>query len=119
MLPPSIRSWATIGLILAPVSPISVEAWPEQLAPSEQSIGEKFRSEGLSPSRWSNGPGDRYAAHSHSYHKVLYCVRGEIVFTIDGNDVPLVPGDRLEIPPQTKHSAVVGPDGVTCMEASR
>src|SRR5439155_1193075 len=32
---------------------------------------------------WSNGPGDRYAAHNHSYEKVLYCVDGSITFVLE------------------------------------
>lgn len=92
--------------------------WGKDTTPSEQEIEEKFRAEGLSPSRWSNGPSDRYGAHSHPYHKILYCVRGSIIFNV-GKDVPLSGGDRLEIPPGTTHSAVVGPEGVTCMEAAR
>ncbi|HEX2259635.1 MAG TPA: cupin domain-containing protein, partial [Actinomycetota bacterium] len=75
--------------------------------------------ENLSPSTWSNGPGDKYSAHSHGYRKVLYCLRGSIVFNVEGESVNLQPGDRLEIPPGTSHSADVGPEGVSCMEAAR
>lgn len=82
-------------------------------------IVQAFKDEGLYPSRWSNGPGDRYGAHSHSYHKVLYCVAGSITFTVDGKAITLAPGNRLEVPGGVMHSAVVGPEGVTCMEASR
>jgi len=76
--------------------------------------------ERLSPGWWSNGPGDRYAAHSHTYHKVLYCARGSIRFTLEatGESIDLAPGDRLDLPPGTPHSAVVGPEGVTCVEAA-
>jgi quercetin dioxygenase-like cupin family protein len=75
---------------------------------------------GLAAQRWSNGPGDTYAAHSHGYHKVLYCLRGSIVFRMaDGAEVELRPGDRLEIAAGTPHSAVVGPSGVECVEAAR
>ncbi|HEY8760821.1 MAG TPA: hypothetical protein VIP52_07920 [Candidatus Dormibacteraeota bacterium] len=28
----------------------------------------------------------------------------------------LEPGDRLELPPGTRHAAIVGPGGVTCVE---
>lgn len=101
------------------MSSIQVVPWEKGTSPSPQEIEEKFRGEGLSPSRWSNGPGDRYAAHSHSYHKVLYCVSGSIIFNVENTEVSLSPGDRLEIPPGTTHSAVVGPEGVTCMEAAR
>jgi quercetin dioxygenase-like cupin family protein len=77
-----------------------------------------FRDEELRPSSWSNGPGDRYAAHSH-YNKVLYCAHGCIRFEVAGEAFDLTPGDRLDIPPGVSHSAVVGPEGVKCVEAAR
>jgi len=98
---------------------ISVRRWEGDETPSLGDLESRFQQEGLSPTRWSNGPGDRYSEHSHSYHKVLYCARGSIVFASSGTDFELRPGDRMEIPPGTPHSAVVGPDGVTCLEAAR
>jgi len=70
---------------------------------------------------WSNGPHDKYAAHSHPYEKVLYCVEGSITFELerDGKRVELSPGDRMVLPPGTVHSAVVGPTGCTCIEGKR
>src|SRR5215469_6807205 len=44
----------------------------------EHEVVERMRRDGLAPYRWSNGPYDSYAAHSHAYHKVLYCARGSI-----------------------------------------
>jgi quercetin dioxygenase-like cupin family protein len=87
--------------------------------PSPGDLDALLRGEGLSPRWWSNGPGDRYAAHSHSYHKVLYCSRGSITFVVEGESLVLSPGDRLDIPPNTSHSAVVGPEGVECVEAAK
>ena len=78
-----------------------------------------FEAEGLKPSTWSNAPGYRYAEHEHPYHKVLYCVEGTITFHTPEGDVEMTSGDRLDLPPGTRHSATVGPDGVTCMEAAR
>lgn len=80
-----------------------------------------FEREGLRPVRWTNGPGDTYAVHSHPYHKVLYCLAGSISFRVTADDVELElrPGDRLDIEPETAHSAVVGPAGVRCIEAPR
>jgi quercetin dioxygenase-like cupin family protein len=65
---------------------------------------------------WSNGPGDRYAPHSHSYEKVLYCVAGSIIFTLPDREIKLGPGDRMVLPPGTVHGALVGVDGCTCIE---
>lgn len=89
-------------------------------ASGEHEISDLFAREGLRPHSWSNGPGDRYGWHSHPYHKVLYCVRGSIVFrTRDGGEHRVTAGDRLDIDAGTEHAADVGPDGVTCMEAAR
>ena len=79
----------------------------------------RLRAEGLAPGSWSNGPGDRYGAHQHGYDKVLVCERGSIRFGLPGlgSAVDLATGDRLELPAGTSHDAVVGPSGVTCLEA--
>ena len=70
---------------------------------------------------WSNGPGDRYAAHSHGYEKVLYCVEGTITFVLEatGKRLELKAGDRMVLPAGTVHAAEVGPDGCTCIEGQR
>lgn len=99
----------------------SLTPWPNQELPTDQAIEALLRDSGLRPSWWSNGPGDRYGAHSHPYHKTLYCARGSIRFHLPalGESVDLRPGDRLDIPPGVSHSAVVGPGGVRCVEAAR
>lgn len=82
-------------------------------------IDTEFAAEGLSGRSWANAPGDKYGWHSHSYHKVLFCIRGSIVFHTREGDVELHPGDRLDIEPGTEHAATVGPDGVECAEAAK
>jgi mannose-6-phosphate isomerase-like protein (cupin superfamily) len=80
-------------------------------------LARALRAEGLEPSSWSNGPGDRYASHEHGYDKVLVVAHGSIVFTTASGSVPLRLGDRLELPAGTSHGALVGDEGVTCLEA--
>jgi uncharacterized protein YjlB len=79
----------------------------------------RLRAAGLDPSPWSNGPGDRYAAHQHGYDKVIAVERGSIVFGLPDADraIELATGDRLELPAGTRHDAIVGGAGVTCWEA--
>jgi quercetin dioxygenase-like cupin family protein len=86
---------------------------------TESAARAALASEGLEPHSWSNSPGFRYEWHEHRYHKVLYCVEGSITFHTDGGDRELKPGDRLDLPPGTRHAATVGPAGVTCLEAAR
>ncbi len=80
---------------------------------------ERLQAEGLAPSAWGNGPYDRYPAHEHGYDKVIVVASGSIRFGLpvsgDGQDLAI--GDRLELPAGTVHDAVVGPDGVSCLEA--
>lgn len=81
----------------------------------------RLRSEAGDCYSWSNGPGDRYAAHSHGYEKVLYCVDGSITFVLaqEGKRLELKPGDRMVLPAGTIHSAIVGEGGCTCIEGRR
>jgi len=99
----------------------SVTHWASLQPPTDQALEALLRDSGLRPNWWSNGPGDRYGAHSHPYHKVLYCARGSIRFDLpaSGESFDLCPGDRLDMPSGVSHSAVVGPGGVTCVEAAR
>ena len=81
----------------------------------------RLRGEASGCYSWSNGPGDRYAPHSHAYEKVLYCVEGSVTFVLDaaGERLELTPGDRMVLPAGTVHAAEVGPDGCTCIEGRR
>lgn len=81
----------------------------------------KLQTEASGCYSWSNGPGDRYAAHTHNYEKVLYCVDGSITFVLDGEgrNLELTPGERMVLPAGTVHAAVVGPSGCTCIEGHR
>ncbi|MGH7760598.1 MAG: cupin domain-containing protein [Candidatus Dormibacteraceae bacterium] len=82
----------------------------------------RLRAEATGCYSWSNGPGDRYAPHSHAYEKVLYCVDGSITFDVEVMDrkrIELKAGDRMVLPAGTIHSAAVGPAGCTCIEGKR
>ena len=96
---------------------MEIERWREGTQPGEAELRRRLVAEGLSPQSWSNGPGDEYAVHSHGYTKVLYCVRGSIRFTLPDQQkhLDLGPGDRMVLPAGTRHGAVVGSAGVTCI----
>jgi quercetin dioxygenase-like cupin family protein len=85
--------------------------------PRADDIEVRLRSEARDVYGWSNAPGDRYGEHSHPYTKLLYCVGGSIDFVLaDGRTFALRAGDRLLLPPGTRHGAVVGPEGCACVE---
>lgn len=94
---------------------------PNHCQGDEQAMAEEMKAEGLSYYHWSNGPGDVYAPHQHSYHKVIYVVQGSITFGLPETNEALVlnTGDRLDLPAGIIHDAVVGPNGVACLEGHR
>ena len=98
---------------------IQILRWPHAHPLPEAEVLGFFKARGLHPTQWSNGPGDVYGVNSHPYCKTLFCLQGSITFSLPEHscDVELRPGDRLIIPPGIRHAALVGPDGVTCIEA--
>jgi quercetin dioxygenase-like cupin family protein len=89
--------------------------------PAQEALLDLYRAEQLQPYAWSNGPNDTYAPHEHNYEKVLRVVRGSIRFYLPerGESIDLSAGDTLVLSARIVHSAIVGPEGVTCLEARR
>jgi len=54
----------------------------------------------------------------HSHLDLVDVIARQIAREL-GRSVELSPGDRLDLPPDLLHSALVGPDGVVCLEAHR
>jgi quercetin dioxygenase-like cupin family protein len=81
----------------------------------------RLRELGVEPHAWSNGPGDRYGAHEHAFTKLLVCAEGSITFLVGepAEPVELAAGEGFVLPAGTRHAAVVGPDGCTCLEGHR
>ena len=93
----------------------------EPNAPGVAAASDRLRRLGVEPMAWSNGPGDRYAPHEHGYTKLLVCAEGSITFLIGPGDDPveLRAGEGFELPPRTRHGAIVGDAGCTCVEGHR
>ncbi len=98
-----------------------ITPWADATPPTESTLWQRMVDEGLSPYSWSNGPHDIYSAHTHSYDKVIYVVKGSLTFGLPqlGQQHTLKAGDRLDLPAGTVHDAVVGAQGVICLEAHR
>jgi uncharacterized protein YjlB len=98
-----------------------VTPWAGTTTPTESTLRQLCADEGLHPYPWSNGPHDTYTAHTHTYDKVIFVARGSITFGLPelGQRLTLMAGDRLDLPAGTVHDAVVGAEGVVCLEAHR
>ena len=100
---------------------LEVIRWSGGTSPDEETLRKILAEEDLHGYRWSNGPGDVYSAHTHSFNKVIYVVSGSITFGLpdSGEQLILNIGDRLNLPAGVAHNAVVGSKGVVCLEAHR
>jgi quercetin dioxygenase-like cupin family protein len=98
-----------------------VERWTGKGPPSEADVLNMVAEKGLSGYRWSNHPGDVYGAHSHAFDKIIFVIQGSITFGLPAEEaqVSLNAGDRLDLTRDTVHDAVVGPQGVACLEVHR
>lgn len=94
---------------------------PGDPSPGLAAAEARLRSLGVTPTAWSNGPGDTYAAHGHATTKLLVCAAGSITFLVGTHRAPaeLRAGDGFELPAGTRHAAVVGSGGCTCVEGHR
>ena len=104
------------GALPAPLQPL-----PGEASPGAAAAEARLRHLGVSAHAWSNGPGDRYAAHEHATTKLLVCAAGSITFLVgpEATPVELRAGDGFVLPAGTRHAAVVGPEGCTCLEGHR
>ncbi len=93
--------------------------WAGEQPPNGSAVREKLRTEPHNFLLWSNGPAVVYATHAHSYDKLIVCLRGSMTFFLDETNerIDLAIGDRLYLPAQMQHRAVVGASGVECAEA--
>ncbi|MBN1992921.1 MAG: AraC family ligand binding domain-containing protein [Anaerolineae bacterium] len=98
---------------------LKVTPWHKETPPTEEELRAPLEEQQLKVYRWSNAPEDVYASHTHGYHKIICVVKGSIRFDLSTRHETfhLKAGDQLELPAGLRHSAIVGPDGVTCLEA--
>jgi uncharacterized protein YjlB len=102
-----------------PGFPAPLEPFPDgRDEPGEAAARERLRRAGVEPWAWSNAAGDRYGPHEHATTKLLICAAGSITFLVGSDAVPveLRAGQGFVLPAGTRHAAVVGPAGCTCLE---
>lgn len=83
-----------------------ITRWQAPMTPNAQQIKLMLEGEGLESFEESYLPNTKINIHRHPFTEVRIVVEGEIHFNISGNQFVLRPGDRVEIPANTKHSTV-------------
>lgn len=78
---------------------------------TEKEIEGKIKEEGFTPIKFSDPPGYTYFQHSHAETKLLAFLTGSMEVKVGEQAFKCKQGDKLVIPGNTPHSAVVGTHG--------
>ena len=81
-----------------------VQRWEAPLTPNKIQITRQYLTEGLEVFEEVYQPQQVVIEHRHPFCEVRTLVEGEMLFNIAGNQFLLRPGDRVEIPANTKHT---------------
>src|SRR3954465_8062343 len=94
-------------------------AAPAGVAADGAALTRRLEADGFDVLAWTDAPSTTYTPHAHGHDESLWCVRGLIVFEIDGAEYPPAPGDGLVLPRGTVPAARVGADGARYLIGQR
>lgn len=80
---------------------------------NQEEIRKQVEQEGFAPIALQNSAGYIYEKHAHPETKLLIFLEGSMDVKVEGKVYHCIPGDKLIIPGNTLHSAVVGENGCT------
>lgn len=97
-----------------------VTRWQAPVLPSMEQVKMIFEAEGLSPVEEAFPPQTLIPDHRHPFDEIRMVIQGAMFLNISGNQLLLRPGDRIEIPANTRHSKnVEGQETCVCVVANR
>ena len=83
---------------------VTVKRWDPATGPLQLStLRLALQREGLNAAWWSQVPGTRVPQHEHPFPEARWVLSGFLRVFIGDEVVELGPGDRLDLPPGTKH----------------
>lgn len=86
---------------------------------TEAEIKRNIVSEGFNPIKYTNPAGFIYPEHKHPETKLLAFLKGDMDILVDNQQFTCAAGDKLIIPGNIKHSAIVGRDGCSFFWAEK
>ena len=81
-----------------------VTRWQAAVLPSIEQLTLMFENEGLLCHKEVVEQNTEIKDHRHPFDEIRVVVAGSLFFNIAGNQLLLRPGDRIEIPANTRHS---------------
>ena len=104
------------------MSKLKLEKWDEKVDGTlcVENMRKKLSRQGYHATEYEFQPGTVFPDHTHSYSKKDSIITGRFQFTMYGETAILEPGDMMEVPANTVHSAaVVGNQSVLFFDASK
>ena len=79
---------------------------------TENELARQLKREGFSTTYvWQDGPNTIYPDHTHPVETAHIVLQGQVTITTEGETRKYRKGDRCDVPANTVHSAVMGPQG--------
>ncbi len=99
---------------------LDVVRWNKPKKPALADLQKLLQAEGLEYELYSDSPGTKYGRHKHPFDDFIVIVSGKMKIITDSQEWLMKPGDRLNLPSNTAHSAeVVGREEVQYLSAAK
>lgn len=91
--------------------------WSKDYESNEEELQRLFDTKQIPAERWTADEFEVLPEHTHDYDIKLWCAEGSIRFVVGDQQFSLQPGDALDLPALTAHTATAGISGCVCYEA--
>jgi quercetin dioxygenase-like cupin family protein len=99
---------------------LDIVRWAKPKKPTLGEIQKMLHAEGLEYDVFSDRPGIKYGRHKHPFDDFIVIVSGKMKITTDSSEWVMKPGDRLDLPAGTSHSAeMMGKEEVQYISAKK
>lgn len=99
---------------------MDVVRWVKTKKPTLEELKKNLEEKGIKSELYSDRPGTKYGRHKHPFDDFVLIVQGKMKIVTDAGEWTLKPGDRLDIPANTIHSAdMIGKEEVKYLSAAK
>jgi len=91
--------------------------WSRDYESAEEELVRQLAVRNVQAERWHIEEHDKLEDRTYAFDSRLWCVEGSIMIHVAGKNISLQPGDTLDIPADTAHSATAGMTGAVCFQA--
>ncbi len=99
---------------------VDIVRWTKPKKPTLGDLQKMLEAEGLEFEMYSDRPGTKYGRHKHPFDDFIVIVAGKMKIKTDKQEWLMKPGDRLDLPSNTSHTAeVVGREEVQYLSAAK